>query len=254
MRDVTVTIEENNKINDKYFRLVFHSRELAEGVQPGQFVQVQIEPTQDPLLRRPFSYYRVQDDRIEILYEILGRGTGLLALKSPGSKLNILGPLGKWFTQETGGKKRILVAGGIGIPPLVFLAERCGADAVLIGAKSHREIMPPSELAHLKAEIQYATNDGSYGAKGYVTVLLEPWLKKHKPEELFIQTCGPKPMMRAVMDFALKHGIQGEASLDENMACGVGACLGCMVETHAGRVPSCVEGPVFPFECIKEIS
>lgn len=253
MRDVLVTIDENKKVNEKYFKLVFTSPELARNVEPGQFIQVQIEPTQDPLLRRPFSYYRVIGDRIEVLYEILGRGTGLLSRKSPGDQLQILGPLGKCFRQDIGSKKRVLVAGGIGVPPLIFFAEKFAADFILIGAKSKQEILPEAELADVDAEIQYATNDGSYGVKGFVTVLLEQLIKQHAPADLYIQTCGPKPMMRAVLEFALKHGVEGQASLDETMACGVGACLGCMVSTHDGLVPSCVEGPVFNFSCIKEI-
>lgn len=252
MLDEKVTILENGRINDKYYKLVFESEALSRDVEPGQFLNVQIEDGYDPFLRRPFSYYRISDSRLEILYEILGRGTGILSRKPPGSELNILGPLGKKFTSNTAGKKRVLVAGGIGLPPLVFLAERCGADYLLIGAKSKSEVMPQEELAAVKAEILYATNDGSYGEKGFVTILLEKLLKQENSENVFIQTCGPKVMMQAVMDVAAKYKVCGEASIDESMACGVGACLGCMIETDKGLQPSCVEGPVFGFERIRQ--
>ena len=110
-----------------------------------------------------------------------------------------------------------------------------------------KEVMPKKELAKVKGKISYATNDGSYGRRGFVTVLLDEILEKENPEDLYIQTCGPKVMMQAVLDRARKYGAEGEASLDEPMACGVGACLGCMVKTPDGWIPSCTLGPVFPF-------
>ncbi len=246
--DETVTILENNKINAEYFKLVFRSAKLARTVKPGQFMQVQINALLDPFWRRPFSYYRVTKDRIEILYEILGHGTALLAGLKRGEHLKIMGPLGRPFSLKVPKKKRVLIAGGVGVPPLVFLAERYPSDYLLIGTKSKKEVMPRKELSKIKAKILYATNDGSYGAKGFVTVLLEKIIKQEKPEDLFIQTCGPKPMMHAVIKIARKFRIEGEASLDETMACGMGACLGCMVKTKDhGWIPSCTSGPVFSF-------
>ena len=107
--------------------------------------------------------------------------------------------------------------------------------------------MPKAELRKVKAKVLYSTEDGSVGAKGFVTALLEKIVMNEDPDYFFIQTCGPKPMMKAVIAIAQKYGIEGEASWDESMACGVGACLGCMVETKAGRVRACVDGPVIPF-------
>ena len=252
MYDETVVILENRRINGKYYKLAFNSRKLAAKVVPGQFLNVQIQPGTDPLLRRPFSYYRIKGSRVEILYEILGQGTGILSGKAVGTALKILGPLGQPFRDKVPGKKRIFVAGGIGLPPLVFLAERFGADFLLIGAKSKSEVLPRAELASIKGKILYSTNDGTYGTPGFVTVLLEKILQENDPSGCYVQTCGPKVMMQAVIDMAGRYGVAGEASIDENMACGVGACLGCMVETEKGLVPSCVEGPVFPFERIKQ--
>ncbi len=253
MTDEEVIILKNRKINDKYYNLTFRSKALAKGVEPGQFLNVQIEAGFDPFLRRPFSYYRVKDDEIEILYEILGHGTGILSRKPAGSKLRVLGPLGKPFKRVKDKKAvKVLVAGGIGIPPLVFLSERYSADYLLIGAKSQAEVLPKRELAHAKAKILYATNDGSFGVKGFVTVLLEKIIRENDTQRVFIQTCGPKPMMQAVIDMAARYGVSGEASIDEGMACGVGACLGCMVETDRGLLPSCTEGPVFGFHEIKQ--
>jgi len=245
--DEQVTLLENRKINEKYFKLSFKSEKLARKVLPGQFLNVQVTEAMDPFLRRPFSYYRIQQSKIEVLYEIFGKATTLLAGLKKGDPLKVLGPLGKAFTLKPKKKKRVLVAGGVGVPPLVFLAEKYAVDYLLIGTKSKKEVLPRSELSKVKAKVLYSTDDGSYGQKGLVTKLLKQVIEK-KGKDLFVQTCGPQPMMKAVIDLARAEGIDGEASIDEYMACGVGACLGCMVETPRGWVPSCTEGPVFNFK------
>ncbi len=246
--DETVTIEENRKVNEKYFKLTFRSPRLARGVKPGQFLHVQLDQTLDPFLRRPFSYYRAENGRVEVLYEILGRGTALLAKYRPGVKLKIMGPLGRGFSLKAPkNKKRVLVAGGVGVPPLVFLAEKTAVDYLLLGTKSRAEVLPAKELRKVRAQVLHSTNDGSYGTKGFVTVILEKLIRQEGAGRLYIQTCGPTVMMNAVMDMARRYKIPGEASMEENMACGVGACLGCMVKTTRGWATACTEGPVFAF-------
>jgi dihydroorotate dehydrogenase electron transfer subunit len=254
MHDAFVEITENRKVNEKYYKLTFQSSSLARSVEPGHFLHLLVNPAQDPFLRRPFSYFRVIKDRIEVLYEILGRGTALLSKKTKGDTLKVMGPLGKPFTQKLGkNKKRVLIAGGVGVPPLIFLAEKFRTDYVLIGTKSKAEVLPKSELSKARGKILHATNDGSYGTKGFVTVLLRELIKKERPENLFIQTCGPTPMMQAVYDLAEEFEIDGEASVEKPMACGVGACLGCMVKTHDGWQASCIKGPVFSFKELVEM-
>lgn len=246
--DEDITILENRKVNGKYFKLAFRSEKLSSRIRPGQFVQIRIGDGQDPFLRRPFSYYRASGGRVEVLYEVLGRGTELLSRKNKGDRLKVMGPLGNGFTEKLGKKKRILVAGGVGVPPLVFLAEKFGADCLLIGTKSKAEVLPKAELRKVKSEVLFSTEDGSFGSKGFVTGLLEKILMQEDLERIFIQTCGPKAMMRAVMALASKYGVEGEVSWDESMACGVGACLGCIVETRNGPKRACADGPVFGFE------
>ena len=251
MFDETVAILENKRVNAEYYKLTFHSKRIAKFAQPGQFLNVQIETHSDPFLRRPFSFYRVQGAKVELLYEILGRGTELLSQKAKGASLRVLGPLGIPFTKNLKGRKRVLVAGGVGVPPLVFLAEQVKQEkkhsVLMIGCRSKAEVLPRKELANLKSLVEYATDDGSFGSKGFVTVLLEVLLQRENPKNLFIQTCGPHAMMAQVIHLAKKYGVEGEASIDERMACGVGACLGCVVETTDGFKTSCVEGPVFSF-------
>lgn len=260
--DEQVLILENKKINEKYFKLTFRSKKLAQGVKPGHFLMMQIGDLNDPFLRRPFSYYRASADRIEVLYEILGYGTNLLSKKKKGETVQVMGPLGNPFSsvvpvaqrqkKDSSRKKRVLVAGGVGVPPLVFFAEKNKSDYLLIGTKSKQEVMPKKELSKVKAKVLFSTDDGSYGVKGRVTLLLEDIIEKEGAENIFIQTCGPMPMMNAVMALAKKYEIPGEASLDKTMGCGVGVCLGCMVKTHEGWVPSCTQGPVFAFDDIVE--
>ncbi len=246
--DEDVLILENKKINEKYFKLIFRSGKLSKGVRPGRFLHVRVNPGQDPYLRRPFSYFRCLGDKTEVLYEVLGRGTSILSAKKKGDVLRVMGPLGNTFTEKIGKKKRILVAGGVGVPPLIYLAEQYPTEYLLIGTKSKAELIPKAELKKVHAKVLCSTEDGSCGVKGRVTVLLEKILKDQDPNNLFIQTCGPKPMMKAVMALASKYGIEGEASWDESMACGVGACLGCMVKTKDGLKRACADGPVFKFK------
>ena len=182
MFDEYVSILENKKVNSEYYKLVFTSDRLSRKVQPGQFMNLQIEnPQGGLLLRRPFSYYRINGKKLEILYEILGRGTGVLAQKRKGQQLRVLGPLGRAFAQKIPGKKRVLVAGGVGVPPLVFLAEtvkdKRDDQLLLIGCKTKHEVLPKKELAKIKGHVMYATNDGSYGQKGeWEKFLLPPFL------------------------------------------------------------------------------
>ena len=146
MFDEFVEILKNEKINSEYYKLVFSSRQLSKKVEPGQFLNIQIEKFQESLLlRRPFSYYRIRGNTIEILYEILGKGTTILAAKRRGDMVRALGPLGRPFTQSLESKKRILIAGGVGVPPLVFLAEKVkDSPTMLIDCKSKAEVLPKS--------------------------------------------------------------------------------------------------------------
>ncbi len=249
--DEDVPLLENKKINGKYFKLAFRSQTLSRNIKPGQFLHVRVNQGQDPYLRRPFSYFRVSPGKVEILYEVLGRGTSILSGKKKGDVLRVMGPHGNAFSEDLGNKKRILVAGGVGVPPMVFLAEKSPTEYLLIGTKSKAEVLPKTELKKIKAKVQFSTEDGTIGTKGFVTMLLEKIIMSEHPSELFIQTCGPRKMMEAVIAIAAKYGIEGEASWDETMACGVGACLGCMVKTRGGLKRACADGPVFKFEDLK---
>jgi len=136
----------------------------------------------------------------------------------------------------------------VGIVPLIYWDEVYGADYLIMGYRNLNQVLPESEMKNKKSKKFISTNDGSAGKKGFVTDLLRPILEKEKDNACVILTCGPTVMMQAVQKMANDYGIPGELSVEENMACGVGACLGCVVLTTDGYKPSCVDGPVFSFD------
>ncbi len=227
---------------------------------PGQFIHVRVEDSYDPILRRPFSIYDVCESRkknrliLRVLYEVVGKGTELLSQKKPLSEIDCLGPLGHGFDLDkiARGKKAYLVAGGMGVAPLYFLAKKLTENRkprtenlvpiVIIGAKTKNDILSEKEFKDLCCEVHVATEDGSKGFKGLVTDLLKSFL----PSALStICACGPKPMLAALSVIAHKYNVPAQVSLEEFMGCGLGACLGCVIRTTSGYKRICHDGPVF---------
>jgi len=247
--DEEVTVKENLKLSPDLYRLSFDFPDLARTLQPGQFFQVQINKETDPFLRRPFTVYRIEGDTVQVLYEIVGKGSAILAEKQAGDWLKIMGPLGKPFSEDDGGRINVVIGGGLGIAPFIYLAQKIRVDHFLMGARTAQGLLPQSELGPLWDKRHYATNDGSEGVKGFVTECLKKVIEAcPTPEKLYLYVCGPRPMMKAVIAMAKQYGVRGEASVDERMACGVGACLGCVVPTDKGYKTACQEGTVFTFE------
>lgn len=244
-------------------RLVLDAPELAQISSPGQFVHVLCTPGSgyDPLLRRPLSVHDADPKlgRVFLLYEIRGRGTALLAEKLPGETLDVLGPLGQGFTlPESGcrGGPVVLVAGGVAVAPICFLARRikdvvgCDCMTFLIGARTESLLLCVDELSGLGCDVRAATDDGSAGYHGMVTDLLERYIREMSPNEPpIIYACGPTAMLRAVAEMTSARGLRCQVSLEAKMACGVGACMSCVVRVRSGDSPKyvrvCKEGPVF---------
>lgn len=241
------------------FKLEFIAPSLAALAQPGQFLHIRCSEGNDPLLRRPISIHAVDRDRgrVSILFQVVGRGTALLARQKTGL-LDVMGPLGRGFTtgnHDFNGTGSIaVVGGGIGAAPLFFLLQelaRCSDPArvkVLLGARSADQILVKEEIENMGFFTELATDDGSAGYRGPVTELL---LRRLPEGVSYIYACGPAPMLKAVCALLGEAGIPGEVSLEERMACGVGACLSCACQvkaegggTHYRR--ACVDGPVFP--------
>jgi dihydroorotate dehydrogenase electron transfer subunit len=249
---------EHKQLSDKLYEIEFICPNISFECEPGQFVHIKTGINNEPLLRRPFSLYDVdkQLGSIKLLYRIVGRGTTLMTNIKTKESIDVMGPLGKGFSVPKSPKKVLLVGGGVGIAPLVYLSRvlkkhQCSV-IVLHGAGNRRQLVAFDKLREIGAEFMPATDDGSCGFKGPVTELL---VKKIDVGQIdYIYTCGPEPMMAAVAEFAEEKGIPGEVSLEEYMACGVGACLGCARKLKA-QDPDykkvCKDGPVFSIKDVE---
>ncbi len=250
----------NKRVKENYFHCALGAPKIALKASPGQFVNVRITDTLEPFLRRPFGIYRVKGKTIEILYEVLGKGTEMLSLKKAGEYCDIIGPLGEGFDTTSPRHhvttSHVLVAGGMGVAPLVFLSERLTEIpnpksqipiTVLVGAKTKNQILCEKEFRELGCAVHVATDDGSKGFKGKVTQLLKVFLRDNETtrQRATIYACGPRPMLKEVAKISAQYHILAQVSLEDHMACGIGACLGCVVSTKDGYKRVCKEGPVF---------
>ena len=229
---------------------------LAIEAQPGHFVNVLTAERYDPLLRKPFSVYTVDRDRgqISLLYSIVGATTEGMSRKRPGDMLDIVGPLGgRIFQADTRpDTTHIMVGGGYGVPPLVFLSRelRIAQSApnikFIIGARRKDLLLCEAELVAAGVDARVATEDGSHGTPGRVTDVLEPLLRENAGLPVTVYCCGPTPMMKAVAELCLKLGVTCQLSVEVAMPCGIGVCMGCVLDlTDGRRVRCCVDGPVF---------
>lgn len=242
-------------MGDAYLVTVSAPHEVVQRLQPGQFFNITCRfPTSlDPLLRRPFSVYRTdpKSSTLTFLVRPFGRGSAWLAHRVPGEQLNLLGPLGNSFSISAKTRRVMMVAGGVGVAPLVMLSDEAvsrGIDVVFImGAADESGLLSSAELAE-GIEFLAATDDGSRGHRGLATELAADYVTWS--DQIF--ACGPEPMyrtLRAVIDpLRLNKKPPVQISVERGMACGLGACLGCVVETHHGMIASCVKGPVFDLD------
>jgi dihydroorotate dehydrogenase electron transfer subunit len=215
---------------------------IASQAKPGQFVMVRCGENDEYPLRRPLSIHQREGDKITLLFNIVGGGTQWLAQRKSGDKLDLLGPLGNGFSIDKGSKKLLMIAGGIGIAPLVFLADEAikqGLSVTLLyGAVSATQLYP-----HLPDGVKatYATEDGSAGKKGMITDLLPEFIEES--DQIF--ACGPLPMYRAMARILELKYNPIQISLEVRMGCGLGVCYGCTVKTKNGLKQVCQDGPIF---------
>lgn len=245
-----LTVAEVEFPHSRYVLLKLTDVEPLPEMLPGQFVEVKVEGSPKTFLRRPISinYVDKEKNQLWLLIQTVGEGTHKLAELKAGDKLNLVFPLGNGFSPvQKAGEKVLLVGGGVGVAPLLNYGKElkeAGAQPVfLLGARSKADLLE-QELFKSIAPVYVTTEDGSEGEKGFVTQhsLLE--------NESFdrISVCGPKPMMVSVARYAKSKEIPCEVSLENMMACGLGACLCCVEKTVRGNVCVCKEGPVFPIE------
>lgn len=245
-------ILDNAEVAPRHYRMVLQGPEIAREARPGQFCMLQVSRGYDPLLRRPMSFERVFEDSFSILYKVEGEGTRLLSGLAPGTEVSVQGPLGRGFPVEGGFERHIVVAGGIGVAPFPALAESLVADLgvkpeVIVAARTDAFVLCDDFFEKLGSSVHVATDDGSRGTKAYAAQMLAR-LEPGPRDRVYV--CGPMVMMKTTSEVAVKAGANCLVALESQMACGDGACLGCVVESKVERggermVRVCKDGPVF---------
>lgn len=246
------TIVSNEPIARDIYALRISAPELASRLVPGQFVNIAVPGNAMSLLRIPLSFAAADASEgvVDIWYAVVGDGTRRLSLMRPGDSTTVLGPGGHGWCAPEPCSRALLVAGGIGVPPVLCLArslaERGVRFTVCVGAASEDQLVGVSEFEQAGAEeVLVATDDGSAGYKGFCTDLAERVLKDGGDSFDYVATCGPEPMMAKVAAAAEGAGVYCEASVERMMSCGFGACATCAVETRHGMKGACMCGPVF---------
>jgi dihydroorotate dehydrogenase electron transfer subunit len=252
------------KIKPDVFLLGLDSSYLAKTAKPGQFLHVKVDD-KTTILRRPLSIHKIEKSLVYILFRVRGRGTRLLSECRKGDIFDVIGPLGNGFAKKAmaadkGKITNILVAGGMGVAPLVFLAEKLAKiknskleikNLVLLGAKSKKEVLAESEFKKIGFEIHIATDDGSFGYKGSVVGLLAKYLSANRPLYANLYACGPKEMFYEIKKVLEKYPkVNAQVSFEQFMGCGLGICYGCVIETKEGYKKVCKDGPVFDLKII----
>jgi len=246
------SIRENIQLTKNNFLITLHPLEKIVNPKPGQFFMLSAYRGVDPLLRRPFSLHRRLGRDFQILYRVLGKLTHILKDKKPADIVEIMGPLGNGFPATKIKNKPVLVAGGLGVAPLFALAEKIADKnpVFFLGAKNKEEALCIDELKSIGINAVVSTDNGTLGQKGLITDVLRDFLSRHSSlvTRHCLFACGPKPMLKNLSLLTEQMKLKGYIALEENMACGMGACLGCMVNTRKGFKRVCKEGPVFPME------
>ena len=250
---IDLKVKEVKHINEKYVLIRLTDDKPLPEMVPGQFVEVRVDGSTTTYLRRPISINNVDYEKNELylLVACVGDGTRKLATLHEGDILNLVLPLGNGFTLPASPeRKHLLVGGGVGVAPLLYLGRKIremgGEPTFLLGARSAKDLLMIDDFKAV-GRVFVTTEDGSEGEKGFVT---QHSLLQNETFDM-ISTCGPKPMMKAVAAFAGKVNVDCEVSLENKMACGVGACLCCVEDTIDGHVCVCKEGPVIDVKKLK---
>lgn len=242
----------NEQVAPGHHLMALHSSQIPPAARAGQFVHVRVGPTHDPLLRRPFSVLRADPSTSQLwmLVKVVGRGTRLLAQAQPGTRLDVMGPLGRGWPEPPPPGELILLAGGVGVAPLIFWAEHLQAHyrqnrvLSIFGAASEDQLACWLELAARSDEFYVTTEDGSAGEKGLATDLLAAYLAERQVGAVY--ACGPAGMLAAAAEMCTAAAVPCYVAMEQWMGCGIGACLGCVVPAAGGGyLRVCTDGPVF---------
>lgn len=271
-----VRVVDNRELGGGYLMLSLESPFGPEEVRPGQFVMLRAPGRLDPLLPRAFALFDVRPapdgdpPTMDLFYHVIGKMTALMSELAPGEELELLGPLGNSFSLPRAARRAVLVAGGVGLAPMLLLARsirqanagrtpgRAVEPLLIYGGRTSDQIVCREEFEAEGCPVLVTTEDGSLGVRGLVTDALAELLEARRGgvEDLVVFSCGPEGMLKAVGEMAARHGVACQASLEARMACGFGICLGCVVKilgvkrgqprTDGGRYERvCLEGPIF---------
>ena len=239
----------NTQIGSDVWRMLIYAPKQAKEAQLGQFCNVRVTGGTAPLLRRPISYagFDAEAGTIDLLYRVVGKGTELMTKLQEGDTLDCLGPLGQAFNTAD---RMLLVGGGVGIAPMLCIADRlqAGQEAhVILGFRNASESFWADLFKDSPVTVHITTDDGSLGTKGYPTTVMEILMQEEQFDAVL--TCGPTPMMKGVAAVAQQMNVPCQVSLEERMGCGTGGCVGCACQGKSGkRYKVCKDGPVFPAE------
>jgi len=247
LKQVIAPVISNSEVMPGVHLIWLEAPQISSEAQPGQFVMVRCG--EDTLLRRPLSIHQVAGGKMALLFSIVGKGTDWLSGRQEGDTVDILGPLGNGFSIHPDAKKLLLVAGGIGIAPLYFLAQEAinkGQSVIMIyGAQNKTQLYPEQRLP-AGAKLFAATDDGSVGYHGLVTDLIPDYVKQ--ADQVF--ACGPMPMYKTMAQMPELKNKPVQVSLEIMMGCGRGLCYGCSIKTKQGMKKVCADGPVFELDDI----
>lgn len=239
MKQCKLTVTENCPLASRVYRMTLRG-DVSAITAPGQFINIQLDGF---FLRRPISVCDLSSDTVTIIYKVVGRGTEQMASMVPGTQPDVLTGLGNGYDLTLAGNAPLLIGGGVGVPPLYYLAKQLIARgcrvSVILGFGKKEEVFYEDEFRSLGASVTVTTMDGSYGRRGVVTDAME------EMNYSYFYTCGPEPMLKAVYGASRT---EGQFSFEERMGCGFGACMGCSCKTLTGNKRICKDGPVMKKE------
>ncbi|GGP16426.1 dihydroorotate dehydrogenase electron transfer subunit [Oceanobacillus neutriphilus] len=256
MRDYHVTVLSNKQVSNRYWHLIVDSSDLKEAIEPGQFFNIKSTDYQTyyPLLRRPFSIYRIKEDTLEFLYKAEGAGTKQLATYKPGQKISLLGPAGVSYSIPKNCKKILLLARGVGIATLAALAQKADQMNIeiyaILSARNKDDLLATKTIEKYCTKVYCVTEEDKTSDVEHVRRMIHDLIKTHHIDAAY--TCGSRRLSMLLQKITKANGITSQVALEEYMACGMGVCYSCVCDIKRQgvmqTVKSCEDGPVFPLE------
>lgn len=258
LEDSCARVTSNKQLFENLWLMELECPNVAANIMPGQFVHLEVPDLQANILRRPFSIFDHDEEAgtVEILYQVVGTGSLTMTTWEPGMLTRMIGCIGRPWDVPYDAKRALLVGGGVGAAPLNLLCqELVDSDVevdVILGAQTEGALVCRARYERTCGrEPACSTDDGTYGREGFATVLVEEAIERSQAEGQlydYAAICGPEPLMRAASKLLMDAGVRCQVSLERRMACGVGACLSCVVDTASGKKRACVDGPIFDAE------